>query len=63
MIVLQQIIRQGVVMMAKKQKYRIRNWKEYNKALVNRGSLTVWFDADSAANWKNDTRTGKRGRP
>ena len=24
-------------------KYRIRNWSEYNKALVNRGSLTIWF--------------------
>ena len=49
--------------MAKKKAYRIRNWKEYNKALVARGSLTVWFDVDSIANWKNDTRTGKRGRP
>lgn len=24
-------------------KYRIRNWGEYNKALVQRGSLTIWF--------------------
>ena len=28
--------------MAKKAKYRVRNWSEYNKALVNRGSITVW---------------------
>jgi hypothetical protein len=25
-------------------RYRIRNWREYNRALINRGRLTVWFD-------------------
>ncbi len=49
--------------MAKKQRYRIRNWSEYNKALVNRGSLTVWFDEDSIKNWYNVIQTGQRGRP
>lgn len=29
--------------MAKKQ-YRIRNWAKYNEALVQRGSITFWFD-------------------
>jgi hypothetical protein len=24
--------------------YRIRNWKQYNDALVQRGSLTLWVD-------------------
>jgi hypothetical protein len=24
--------------------YRIRNWPDYNTALVNRGDLTVWVD-------------------
>ena len=28
----------------KKDKYRIRNWHEYNRSLVNRGSITFWFD-------------------
>jgi hypothetical protein len=28
----------------KKDKYRIRNWREYNQPLVNRGSITFWFD-------------------
>lgn len=28
--------------MAKKA-YRVRNWKDYNKSLVQRGSLTFWF--------------------
>ena len=27
-----------------KKVYRVRNWSEYNKGLVNRGSLSVWFD-------------------
>ena len=49
--------------MAKKQQYRIRNWKEYNKALVNRGSLTVWFDKNSIDAWNETIRAGKRGRP
>lgn len=26
--------------------YRVRNWKDYNKSLVQRGSLTFWFSAD-----------------
>jgi IS5 family transposase len=36
---------------AKKAAYRIRNWKEYNHALVNRGSLTVWVDQGSLDAW------------
>ncbi|MBD8245035.1 IS5/IS1182 family transposase, partial [Pantoea agglomerans] len=27
-----------------KQKFKITNWPEYNKALRLRGSLTVWLD-------------------
>jgi hypothetical protein len=27
-----------------KQKFRITNWSTYNKALINRGSLTFWLD-------------------
>lgn len=46
-----------------KKQYRIRNWREYNKALVNRGSLTVWFDEEAVANWHNTELTGQRGRP
>jgi hypothetical protein len=32
----------------KKDKYRIRNWKEYNRSLVNRGSITFWFEESAA---------------
>ncbi|AWN72435.1 transposase [Legionella anisa] len=27
-----------------KNVYRVRNWPEYNKGLVSRGSLHVWFN-------------------
>jgi hypothetical protein len=35
----------------KKAVYRIRNWREYNRALVRRGSLTVWVDQESLDAW------------
>lgn len=46
-----------------KKQYRIRNWKEYNQALVNRGSLTFWIGEDVMNNWNNADKTGKPGRP
>jgi len=47
----------------KKEKYLIRNWKQYNQSLVNRASITFWFDEDSIAKWYSVERTGKPGRP
>ncbi|TQP94061.1 IS5/IS1182 family transposase, partial [Vibrio cholerae] len=26
-----------------KPRYKTTNWKQYNKALINRGSLTFWI--------------------
>jgi len=49
--------------MKRKTKYRIKNWSAYNKALVNRGSLTIWFDKKSVDSWYNKKVTGKKGRP
>jgi hypothetical protein len=46
-----------------KAKYRIKNWAEYNKALVQRGSLTIWFHEDVLETWKNPPQTGKPGHP
>lgn len=43
-------------------KYRIRNWRKYNRDLINRGSLTIWFE-DTSSKWKEKKRTGKKGRP
>ena len=39
---------------AKKAVYRIRNWAAYSKALVRRGSLTVWVDEAALAAWGYD---------
>ena len=48
-------------MNSEKQSYRIRNWREYNAALVARGSLTVWFDEDQIRQWYEPEKTGRRG--
>ena len=32
--------------------YRVRNWSEYDRALVNRGSLTIWISEEAIAKWK-----------
>jgi hypothetical protein len=46
-----------------RQKYKIRNWKEYNKALVNRGNITLWFTEESIQKWYTDPALPKkRGR-
>jgi len=44
-----------------KTAYHIRNWKEYNTALVNRGSVTVWFAEEVRHGWLMPERTGARG--
>ncbi len=43
--------------------YRLRNWKHYNSALVQRGSLTLWVSDEAISAWHNTTKTGKPGRP
>ena len=45
-----------------KQRYKIRNWKEYNEALVNRGRLTLWFDKEMITAW-HDVENIHRGHP
>ena len=41
-------------------KYRTTNWSDYNAALKQRGSLTVWFDP--AMQWLS-VPCGRPGRP
>jgi hypothetical protein len=45
-----------------KQRYRIRNWQHYNKALVSRGSLTLWIDSHCIDTWLNFDLPARRGR-
>jgi len=44
-----------------KQQYRILNWKEYNQALINRGSLSIWLDESVVSEWYNQEKNGKKG--
>jgi len=44
-------------------RYRVPNWSEYNRALVRRGQLTLWFDETAIASWRQAGHTGARGRP
>jgi hypothetical protein len=44
-------------------KRRVTNWAEYNEALRQRGSLTVWFTEDAIAAWKAEPRTTPGGQP
>lgn len=46
-----------------RQAYRLRNWTDYNKALVRRGSLSVWVGEDALAAWHEHKRSGRRGCP
>jgi hypothetical protein len=46
-----------------KAKYRIKNWSDYNKALIGRGSLTLWVHEDVLTLWNHPEQTGKPGHP
>lgn len=39
--------------------YRVKNWSEYDKALVQRGSITFWLSDDFAKTWRH---TGAKQR-
>ncbi len=43
-----------------KDTYRVTNWRDYNRALVQRGSLTLWIDADVLKGWRAPAGKGKR---
>ncbi|MEK7306847.1 MAG: IS5 family transposase, partial [Nitrospirota bacterium] len=46
-----------------KKKYKVRNWKEYNQALVDRGKIFFWITEEAIRNWEEQQKTGKRGKP
>ncbi len=43
-----------------KPRYRVTNWRDYNRALVARGSITLWFHEEVLAGWR---ATGGKGDP
>lgn len=46
-----------------KAKWKITNWPQYDRALVQRGSVTVWFEEDFLRKHWRGAATGKRGAP
>jgi len=36
-----------------KNSYKVRNWKEYNKSLCNRGSLSLWIEESVLKEWES----------
>ncbi len=43
-------------------RYKVRNWAEYNRALVGRGQLTLRIDEAAVTAWHHCERDGGRGR-
>lgn len=47
-----------------KKSYNKRDWKAYDACLVNRGSLTIWFNEEAISKWNMPKEESKkRGRP
>lgn len=44
------------------RRYKINNWAEYNRALVQRGSLTIWVEEGAIQGWLAKEQPKKRGR-
>ncbi len=43
----------------KKTIYKITNWREYNQALINRGSITLWLSPEIIKAWRPKKRKQK----
>jgi hypothetical protein len=46
-----------------KPAYKVRNWSQYNRALINRGNLMLWISDDVISGWyakKHKKRAGRR---
>ncbi len=43
-----------------KTKYRVANWPEYERGLIQRGNVTIWLSPEAVAGWK-PMRDGRRG--
>ena len=46
-----------------KTKYKVQNWREYERGLRSRGDVTIWLSVEAIAAWtppKNGLRGGQR---
>lgn len=48
-------------MKTNKKKYKVKNWKNYNQSLINRGNITLWIDEKIENKWYA-LNSGNRGR-
>lgn len=46
----------------RRRQYRVRNWRDYNSALVRRGSLTLWVEQRAVGAWREQRARVGRGR-
>ncbi|QDV78343.1 IS5 family transposase [Botrimarina mediterranea] len=47
----------------RKKRYEVKNWSEYNEALVNRGDFAFWFSEEVVDAWEHENEAKKNGRP
>lgn len=45
-----------------KAKYRVTNWSEYDRGLVQRGDIRFWIDEEVIADWIAPLRKGPGGQ-
>ena len=46
-----------------RRRYKINNWAEYNRSLVQRGSLSIWVEEGAIDGWLAKGKPKKQGRP
>ena len=46
-----------------RQRHRVTNWRDYDTALRNRGSLTIWFTEEALVGWRAQSRKTPGGQP
>jgi hypothetical protein len=44
-----------------KKQYKVRNWKEYNESLVNRGRILFQITEEAIKQWEEAERNKKTG--
>ncbi len=52
--------RSSLVTPSYKTKYRVSNWRDYERSLKERGSVTVWFSEEAVSGWTPEN-SGVRG--
>jgi hypothetical protein len=50
------------VPMKQKANYKVSNWKDYNRSLINRGNLSVWISDEAIVDWNATISNGRKGR-